>query len=308
MLEAASRTLSEEMHFQCPNCRNVADLDADIDEGVSWNDSDEDEDIVEAAELEADPDTTHIGHPLAHVASPEDFDENHVPDLENGNVDSANGLRIGNLTINDSSPSSSPTLSQAQTGLNPDASAFVPSSSFGSTHSTTLGTTTTSNRPTNIALPIRRVPVPILPVLTREAASDSNSNGTSREIEEDDDSDASESGVGVSVTRATTLAGPFKPSLHPHLGLLPSSASPPPEGETEGPLTPRNNAGPFVFDGGAGLAVAEDDAASIDVGMDDLQLDAPRRNGFGRVERDVDREGRSKRRAVHGEGEVVPLV
>lgn len=311
MLEAASRTIIDEMHFQCPNCRNVADLDADVDEGVPWDDSDEEEVIAQAAQTEADPDTTHAGHPLAHVASPDDFDNNQNLDLDDGNTTNANGLHIGNLTLD------SPTSPQAQTGLNPDASSFIPSSSFSSTHSTSLSTTSTSNKPTNIALPIRRVPVPIPPLLTRQAASDSNSAGTTHGVEEDDDDDSdasgsasvsasgSGSGLGVPIARATTLAGPFNPR---HLGFLPTPSSPPLEGEAEGPLTPRNNAGPFVFDGGAGLGVAAstdtDAAVDVDVPGDQAGLE-PRRNGggVGRAEREVESEGRSKRRAVHGEAE-----
>ena len=74
-----------------------------------------------------------------------------------------------------------------------------------------------------------------------------------------------DNGDGVPVTRQRTLHEPYDPTIgvgeaERHLGFMPSTSSsnsPPAEGETEGPLTPRNNAGPFVFDGAAGALVRD---------------------------------------------------
>lgn len=77
---------------------------------------------------------------------------------------------------------------------------------------------------------------------------------------------------------AATIATQPLPIRHPASGSgrgVRSRTTPSPPGGREGPITPRNNAGPWVFDGTAGRGAAVDangemrslDAAAIDADM-----------------------------------------
>lgn len=191
MLEQTSRMVTDdnEMQFICPNCRNVADLEADIDEGPLWEESEEDE-MEEEEEAEDD----HLGDG--------DVLETHGPPTdENGDV---SRLRMDDIRLEDDDLDG-PTRPPRRPSLNRDATDFVPAS----------------------------------PLAARKKVK-----GSSRATDSPSESTSEGSDNGVRVSRSVPL------DIDSHLHQTP----PPPEGDTEGPLTPRNNAGPFVFDGGAGAS------------------------------------------------------
>lgn len=195
MLEQVTKSFADEMHFQCPNCRNVANLDADVDEGPSWEESDaedgqtEEQDDVEATQIE--------GQSIRQVAAEDDEDL---------------GAAIQGLRLRDTDLTLTPSRSAQTVILNPDATDFIPASSS-----------------------------PGMPFTIRTSRQASIS--TSDEADDTPSSDESGSGVEVPTT-APIRSGRFANG----------TAFPPADGEVEGPLTPRNNAGPFVFDGAAGFA------------------------------------------------------
>ncbi|KAI9846974.1 MAG: hypothetical protein M1837_003330 [Sclerophora amabilis] len=192
--------------FLCPNCRAVADLEAEVDEPFEdWiDDVDETRDGVGNVSEASIPDSNH---PPPTAANPDPV----------GPEDSANDEDVTNM-MEDLFIEHADTTQEA---TNPDSSE--------SPHTRPEETSPLASNPqhdTHLTAPIDIAP--------RSAASSNLSSAASR-VEEDEDQQQDQQDPAASSSNLST-------TLERTVG----AASP------EGPMTPRNDAGPFILDGSAG--------------------------------------------------------
>ncbi len=203
-------------HFICPNCRSVADLEAELDDpSGNWEEVDPAEATIQTPQTTDLPQKTQQSRGQVNVSEgagglvepPEPMDSqphrngSGAIEIAEGSDDSSaddavRGARgdLSNLHINDESPSPSDSESPAQHASN-----------------ATVG-------PLDI---ISRKPVPGVSIATSSHLEQPNSR-----MQRTSTRTPSPNGLSSSVGDA--LAG------------------------AEGPMTPRNDAGPFIFDGRAG--------------------------------------------------------
>ena len=199
-------------HFICPNCRTVADLEAELDDPYAdgeWEEADSSDvgaptqlsDYPEVAPASQDPHQQQISSDATHVR------------LEGAGVDAEQDRsapcdhNVADARDNAKSNQSIFTATDQLGRLNLEE----PSPSSGSSSSQAEATSSFTVAPVNI---ISRRPVAGLSSQLEQSVSDSDRD--------------------VARTPSPT-------------GLLSDSSIGP-----EGPMTPRNDAGPFIFDGSAG--------------------------------------------------------
>lgn len=193
-------------HFVCPNCRTVADLEAELDDPFAngdWEDA-----PVDTAEETAPNEETTATAPvttearqiqedvLANTASTEQIDQQHSSDVEP--ISDVDSHQTGENRRTPSSGSDSPPVPE------------------------------TSNST-----------VPAVDIVPRTSISDAQ--------------------AGFSL-----LPRPSRTETPSPNGIASLA-----EGMPEGPMTPRNDFGPFVFDGSAGRARLAADATTADVSADE---------------------------------------
>lgn len=190
MLEMTSRSYSGEMYFQCPNCRNVSDLEAEVDEKMVWDDSEAEEGVDE------------IGDPGPTDEATRQVDLPSSAGLGN----STSGLRLADedLAVIDA------TMSDTA-----DVQAAPVTPARGNVERRSARDTGDKDE--------------------ADDRGDTNSSPDDPTPPSSDEGDDAGVRIHARTNRASTST-PVSPGL---------------EGDTEGPLTPRNHAGPFVFDGGA---------------------------------------------------------
>ena len=213
--------------FLCPNCRAVADLEADVDDppaGDEWREADEDE--------ASDPNDAQLsvvnGEDAMEAESNEELNDN-ASDNVNDKVLSTmttRNLSIANL-IN---PESSPPNPSEQTAAPAPATNLL---------TRRIGSRTAPPRPGEVSNATS------LDIDPRNSLSSNRSTATTSQPPPDEAPTAEAS----STLRATT------PSPLEMLGA-------------DGPTTPRNDAGPFVFDGSAGRGSGPRMVASLAETMD----------------------------------------
>lgn len=213
--------------FLCPNCRAVADLEADVDDppaGDAWREADEDEasdpnDVQHAAVNGEDAMEAESNEELNHDASDND---------EVLSKMTTRDLSIANL-IN---PEAIPPRSSNLPHLLEQTAAPAPATNLLSRR---IGSRTTSARP-------GEVPSASLDINSPSSMSSNRSNATTPQPLPDEAPTAS-------TLRAAT------PCPLEMLGA-------------DGPTTPRNDAGPFVFDGSAGRGNGPTVVASLAEAID----------------------------------------
>lgn len=194
MLEMSTRSYTGELYFQCPNCRNVADLEAEIDEKLDWDDSEAEE-----------------------------------------GVDEVGGAGPSDEATQQVNPPSSMDLGASMAGLRiDDEDLAVPLAC----------TSRAAGAADN----------PLTPVASRAADNGSRMNGEPHEADDADDHEETNSSPDGSTPPSSDEGDDAGVPIRARHDRISSCAPLSPsflEGDTEGPLTPRNHAGPFVFDGGA---------------------------------------------------------
>lgn len=201
MLEDAKRGPAYGFLFTCPNCRNVADLNADTEEAPLWEESDDDDGNVTDNASDHGVDNTEVG--LEPAAPPVQLEE-----------DGLSG-EVSALSLHDGVIPTSSSRSSSLQALNPSASDFVPGQSS---------------------------PATSMPNGHLVESSNATANGVSSEdpVETLSSSSADEG-------RRRTQARPIAIARNG----TPSGSQLMSDSDHDGPLTPRNDAGPFVFDGAA---------------------------------------------------------
>lgn len=214
--------------FLCPNCRALADLDADVDEELEDFEDDEDDEEDEEFEVVNDEARRSQG-------------------LDDSEGDSGAAARVADDASDDgeSSPDTGSNMEQASNeavaGSNSDGVSTTRSPRLGASHGFALNSlddaisrigveldanTTAVNGVPRVSISSPR-PIPGSGSIGGTAIARARTNTTRSEF--------SDSGMSDGL-------GPSSPGRNALEGL-----------RREGPMTPRNTAGPFVFDGGVEL-------------------------------------------------------
>lgn len=210
--------------FLCPNCRAVADLEEDIEETEQWEESEEIDDGGNVGQDEG-PEANSVqpafdqsnDHDTPPQTSEDDDLATEISNIAMRSVPHAQGMP-GLEEVGDERDDPMSETSRASSGvLNPDASTFVPSPTVRNGPPQPLGRFSDWQLPGWQFAVSPHTPSKYIPT----------SSSSERQEEED-----------TPLTAARTIVSPGSP--------LPSNRGMPPN---EGPLTPRNNAGPFLFDG-----------------------------------------------------------
>ncbi|KAL8768891.1 MAG: hypothetical protein Q9209_004945 [Squamulea sp. 1 TL-2023] len=204
--------------FLCPNCRAVADLEADVDDPDAMNGWEDDDDsnasITDSHEV---PNTDGTGHEAAQQAL--DEEDTSLANVTTRQLSVRNGI-------------DPPPESTEYTGVDappPSRSALSPTTDYGATSSSLPNLLNRRNG--RRITPPRHIPLP------------STDEGQAMAIPLTQDAflrpitpSRSFLGDGDFLNREVMMGDAITP------------------GSELGPMTPRNNAGPFVFDGSAGRA------------------------------------------------------
>ncbi|KAJ8064849.1 hypothetical protein OCU04_007158 [Sclerotinia nivalis] len=199
-------------HFICPNCRTVADLEAELDEpDVDWEElaasEAEPEEISTPA---ADTTTPHDTEAVAEEAIPQTSSPTAAPILPEQETFEPLNMHQADDDL-DISDDSSTSAHAHEIGLEDMAYLHVSDSAASSTSATSIPQINNSSTVSPVDI-IARKPVP--------------------------------NALASSSSRVEHIRGSPSPNgMHPAL-------TDPLTGE--GPMTPRNDVGPFIFDGGAG--------------------------------------------------------
>jgi hypothetical protein len=205
-------------HFLCPNCRAVADLEAEVDDPYAdgdWEEVDAEEEEEEAAAVEAPVETAADTEPsiseeeLNIELSPRTSPEPSLPVEEDSNE------------VEDSAvPTIRTSEALASLGSQPDLADPANVRSLDS-----------QNDSHSSVAPINIIPGKSAASSRRPSSSAAQTGLTATELKD----------------RASQISRTPSPCNHA-LGVVNTP------GLVEGPMTPRNDAGPFVFDGSAGRA------------------------------------------------------
>ncbi|KAA8572545.1 hypothetical protein MFRU_003g02600 [Monilinia fructicola] len=203
-------------HFICPNCRTVADLEAELDEpDGDWEElAASDEEVDAVPESAADFTTPHDTEPVAEAeeaAVPQAADPTAAPSLPEPETFEASDVHHteDDLDTSDESSTGPPTH---EAGIEGIAFLHVGDSPASSTSATPTPQANNNNST-----------VPPVDIITRKPVPSASTASSSR-VEH---IRGSPSPNGIHPVLADPLTG-------------------------EGPMTPRNDVGPFIFDGGAG--------------------------------------------------------
>lgn len=218
-------------HFICPNCRTVADLEAELDEpDGDWEELAASDGEVEAiSEPVANATTSHNdGYISEEAANPQTSNATVAPSLPE--PDTFEPLNIHHEDDDlDTSDDSSTGAHAHETGLEDMAFLHVGDSPASSTSITPIPPNNNSTvSPVDI---VARKPLPV--------ASASSSS------------------------RVELIRGSPSPNGMHHALIDPLTG--------EGPMTPRNDVGPFIFDGGAGRS----NGIRLATGSGNLDFDTP---------------------------------
>lgn len=205
-------------HFLCPNCRAVADLEADVDDPFDFEEADEE------AEHSSDSNGTEKAR--------KDTGEK----ASNGEHVEAEATQLANGVVVHQDPDQNTVEHQEKLEAAVDTS-LADDGQSAEDKDPSNGLLSRRNISYNCTLPRGIKPTPPMPIANRTTPSPDGS----MTAQNGDDTQSPERSTSL---RATT----------------------PTAGETlntEGPMTPRNDAGPFIFDGSAGRSSGRRAVASL---------------------------------------------
>lgn len=228
--------------FLCPNCRAVADLEADVEDPDAFDDWEDEE-----AEGEVATDSHDV--PMSDGVDPAAAAEQSVTEDNALTTMTSQRLSIGNevdppleSTEDSEDDPQPPSLSPDSVSSDPP---LVPNS----------GTSLLIRRNANRVTPPRHQPLP--PTTEESPAANANFTNYLRPITPTQPL----MDLGDSSMRAPVPGEALTPNTSEMLN-------------SDGPMTPTNNAGPFVFDGSAGRAAGRRVATTLSEGSDGAQPNA----------------------------------